>query len=157
MLLTNLLRPSLIKPHLEAETRREAIGEVLDLLVQDHEVPYAQRNSVFDELLEREGQMGSGMEAGLAIPHATTDRVEDLLCAFGTAPNGIAFDAIDDQPCKAVLLMLIPRSAYDERIHTLETAAEVFGQRGVIDRLSAAKTPQEIYDIIKQAEQQIRR
>ena len=152
MLLKNLLRPSLIKPALEANTCREAIGEVLDLLVQDHEVPYAHRNSIYEEILEHECQIPGGKEAGVAIPCAVSNRVDDLLCALGTAPEGIPFLAIDGEPCKVVLLMLVPRNAYEERIHTLEAAAELFGRPEVLDQIRSAKSGQEVYDIIMQAE-----
>ncbi len=157
MLLSQLLRPALIKPSLEAINRREAIGEVLDLLVQDHEVPYAQSNSVFEEIMAREDEMGSGMEAGIAIPHASTDRVDDILCAMGTAPQGIPFESLDGQPCKVVLLMLIPRQDYTGRIRTLEAIAEVFEQRNIVERLAQIDSAQAIYDAIKEAEGRARR
>ncbi|MFP4500484.1 MAG: PTS sugar transporter subunit IIA [Candidatus Hydrogenedentota bacterium] len=157
MLLSHLLRSALIKPNLEAVNRREAIGEVLDLLVQDHEVPYAQRNSVFDEIMAREHVMGSGMEAGIAIPHVSTDRVDDILCALGTAPQGIPFESLDGQPCKIVLLMLIPPYHYEERIRTLEAIAEVFEHRNVVGRIVQAGDAQTIYDIIKEVEDNPRR
>jgi len=45
MLLSELLRPDLIKVGIEATTPKETIAELVDLLVQQHEVSLAQRSA----------------------------------------------------------------------------------------------------------------
>lgn len=152
MKLSTLLRPSLIRTGLDAVKGREAIGEVLDLLVQDYEVPYGKRNDVFEELLAHEEEMPSGMEYGVAIPHAVTERVESILCALGTSARGIPFDSLDGSLCRIVLLMLIPANDLEGRIHTLRTAAELFERRDVVKRLMEARSPEEAYQVILDAE-----
>ena len=85
MLLHEILRPELIKVGLEAEKKREAISELMDVLIQYHEIPMNQRDILLEQLYANEDSLGSGMEHGIALPHIATDRVDDVICAVGMA------------------------------------------------------------------------
>ncbi|HNR30553.1 MAG TPA: PTS sugar transporter subunit IIA [Candidatus Hydrogenedentes bacterium] len=152
MLLCELLRPDLIKVGLEAETREEAIGELVDVLVQAHEIPYARRDEVLEAVLTRESAMGSGMEHGVAIPHAGTDLVEDILCALGTAPTGIPFESLDGAPARLVLLMITPKRNFAGRVGAMACVGRLLGGSALVCRLVDECDPRGIYELIKRAE-----
>ena len=152
MKLSTVLRPALIKVGLDAIRCDEVIGEVLDLLVQYHEVPYAKRDDVLNDLLAHEQVAPSGKQNGVGIPLATTEHVESLLCALGTSVNGIPHDLIDGSLCRIVLLILVPPHDIEGRIHTLEAAANLFARQDVRDRLIRARSPEEAHQVILDAE-----
>ena len=52
--------------------------------------------------------MSTGIGFGIAIPHASSDKVEDVVAAFGRSTKGIEFDSLDGQPVFFVVLFVVP-------------------------------------------------
>jgi mannitol/fructose-specific phosphotransferase system IIA component (Ntr-type) len=152
MLLCQTLRRDLIKIGLEAETKREAIEELVDLLLQQHEISLRQRDALIEAVWESERQNGSGMEQGIAVPHARTDRVEDILCALGTAPQGIPFDTRDGKPADLVILLLIPHRNFTGEVRTLSGIQVLLQHPGLKQQIVAAPTPEAALEIIRSRE-----
>jgi len=146
--LHELLRTELIKVPLEAETKQEAISELIDLLVQHHEVPMAQRHNLIDEFNAGGWSIGSGLERGIAIPHLHTDRVDDFIFALGVAPKGVNFSSLDDKPAKVVFLALAPKKAFAQEVELLRSVEQELEQDDLIGRLAAAGSAQEVFDIL---------
>ena len=47
--------------------------------------------------------MSTGIGFGIAIPHCSSDRLEEVVAAFGRSTTGIEFDALDNAPVKFVV------------------------------------------------------
>ena len=152
MKLSNLLRPGLIKPGLEARNKRQAIGELVDLLVHQREIPLSQRDHMLEAVLENEASLGTGMENGIALPHGFTDRVQDVLCALGTAPNGIPFDSRDDQPANLVVLFLLPARNHAGEAKIVANINHLLEHHNLAERLEGLASPDEIHKIIQDEE-----
>ncbi len=152
MLLHELLRPELIKVPLDAEKKSEAISELVDVLVQYHELPMVQRHAVVEEFAANEWAVGTGLENGIALPHIHTDRVEDFVCALGISTKGVNFASLDDRPAKVVLLTLAPKKSFTQDLESLAGVARLLENRNLVNRLAAAKSGQEAFDIIKAEE-----
>lgn len=152
MLLSELLRADLIKAPLEAENKREAIRELVDVLVQQHDIPMIRRSDVIEAVFEHESSMGTGMEKGIAIPHASTSHVEDTLCVLGIAPQGIPFDSLDGQPARLVILLVVPKKQYADKVQTLAGIAHLLEKDDVRERIINEKSPEAILDYLEQKE-----
>lgn len=152
MLLHEILRPELIKLGLEAEKKREAISELMDVLVQYHEVPMNQRDILLEGLYENEYALGSGMEQGIALPHLSTDRVEDVICAFGTAPKGIPFGTLDGHPAKIFVLLLVPKKNFEGEVQAIAGVQHLLDNKTLVEGLLNATSPNEAYKLLMAAE-----
>jgi len=119
MLLSELLRPDLISTNLDAQSKRQAIGELVDLLIQQNEIPMKARAEVIEAILEQEKVVTSGMEDGIALPHGATDRVEDIVCALGISRTGIDFTSRDGEPTRIVVLLVVPRGSLVGEVRAL--------------------------------------
>lgn len=73
MLLSEMLHARVVKTHLEAENKYEAIEELVDLLIEAHEIPLSLRDHVVEVITERERSMSTGMEHGIALPHGSSE------------------------------------------------------------------------------------
>lgn len=140
--LGDYLRPDLLTTRLAGNTPAEVIDELLGLLdrggcVQD---PAKARQAVLD----RERQMPTGLQDGIALPHGRTDAVARLVCAVGLQPEGIDFDALDGQPCRIIVLALTPHDGGDPYLQF--TAAIVGALTGPHRQaVLSANTPVELY------------
>lgn len=65
-------------------------------------------------LLAREHKMSTGMEHGVALPHARTEAVSRLVCAVGISREGVDFDSLDGTPTRILVMTLIPPSVSTE-------------------------------------------
>ncbi|MBI2425485.1 MAG: PTS sugar transporter subunit IIA [Candidatus Hydrogenedentes bacterium] len=153
MLLSEMLRPDLIKVGLEAENKKEAIGELVDLLVQQHEISMAQRPGILEAILENDAKSGAGMEKGVAIPHGLSDRVDDILCALGTAKKGVPFDSLDGNPANVVVLFIVPKRNTALEVRTLSGLHGLLTRPGFTEKLVTAADAEALYRIIQSEEQ----
>jgi mannitol/fructose-specific phosphotransferase system IIA component (Ntr-type) len=145
------LRPELVKVPLEAEKKIEAVSELLDLLVQNNEVPMSQRHNLMDDFAANESAIGHGLERGIAMPTIVSDRVEDLILALGVSHDGVNFANLDDRPAKVVLLALVPKKTIASEMEHLRDIEQVLEHKDLIERLIAAKTGKDAYIVLSTA------
>ena len=149
MTLGNLLTIHQIIPEMKATERWSAIVELVDLLVAQQQVKPADRDTVLAALRQREETMSTGIGFGIAIPHASSDRVEKVVAAFGRSATGIEFDSLDNAPVKFIVLFVVPKDQFQTHLRTLAAIAKFLNDRGTRDRLGAAATAEEILAIFQ--------
>jgi mannitol/fructose-specific phosphotransferase system IIA component (Ntr-type) len=109
---------------------------------------------VLDALYERESKGSTGIGGGVAIPHARHPEVEKGVLAVGIAPDGIEFEAVDEEPVYLVFLLL---GAPDKPSQTIEALADIgilVQIPHVYDNLVAADSAEEVISIIEEAQQE---
>jgi mannitol/fructose-specific phosphotransferase system IIA component (Ntr-type) len=153
MSLGNLLSAEQIIPEMTATERWPAIVELIDLLVQLGKIKAEDRDSILASLKQREETMSTGIGFGIAIPHCSSDRIENVVAAFGRSTGGIEFDALDNAPVKFVVLFIVPKNQFQTHLRTLASIAKFLNDRGTRDKLAAAKTTGEILSIFQNSGQ----
>ena len=149
MNLGDLLSLEQIIPEMKAAERWTAIVELVDLLVSLKQVKPDDRDVVLAALRQREETMSTGIGFGIAIPHASSDRVEKVVAAFGRSHSGIEFDSLDNAPVNFIVLFVVPKDQFQTHLRTLAAIANFLNDRSVRDRLGTAKTSQELLEIFK--------
>lgn len=96
-----------IEPDLKGQTKFQIIEELLDLL--DKNGRLVDREVALQDVLAREGYLSTGLENGLAIPHAKTDGVNSLEIAFGVKKSGVDFESLDGKPAYLIFGVVAPR------------------------------------------------
>jgi fructose-specific phosphotransferase system IIA component len=147
MTLANLLSEGQILPDLKAEGRWEAIAELVDLLVESGKVRVEDREAVLDSIRQREQTMSTGIGLGIAIPHASSDKVSEVVAGFGRSKTGIEFDSLDGQPVAFIVLFVVPKDQFQTHLRTLAAIAKFLNDRTVREELSAASGAREILDV----------
>jgi mannitol/fructose-specific phosphotransferase system IIA component (Ntr-type) len=147
MNLGHILSIDQILPEMEAVERMEAIVELVDLLVAKGHVRPEDRDIVLNALRAREDTMSTGIGFGIAIPHASSDRVDRVVAAFGRSSKGIEFDALDNAPVKFIVLFVVPKDQFQTHLRTLAAIAKFLNDRQVRERLATAGSAEEILSI----------
>ena len=105
-----------------------------------------------EAVMQRERSMSTGMERGIAIPHAAVDGLErvvgGLAVVRGEDGEGVNFDSIDASPAWLVVLLLIPRPQKLLHIRTLADLARHLGNEDVRRALRSAPTPAEAWSAL---------
>ncbi len=154
MLLSELIQEDLIKLELEAANKWDAIEELIDLLISAHELRLTNRSEVVDAIFAREKSLSTGLEHGLAVPHGAVDCVGDILAAVGLSRKGIAFDSLDGQPARLVVLLVIPRGAAQRHVRTLAGIARLASNPELRSKILDAESATDILDAIYLLEQE---
>jgi mannitol/fructose-specific phosphotransferase system IIA component (Ntr-type) len=144
MSLASLLSAEQIIPEMKATERWSAIVELTDLLVAQGKIKPEDRDSILASLKQREETMSTGIGFGIAIPHASSDRIEEVVASFGRSSQGIEFDALDNAPVKFVVLFIVPKNQFQTHLRTLASIAKFLNDRSIRESLAAAKSADEI-------------
>lgn len=147
MTLGNLLSLDQIIPEMQATERWSAIVELVELLVAKGQIRAEDRDVVLGALRAREETMSTGIGFGIAIPHASSDRVDQVVAAFGRSSKGIEFDSLDNLPVRFIVLFVVPKDQFQTHLRTLAAIAKFLNDRTVRDRLGTAESAPEILSI----------
>lgn len=149
--ISNFLRPEAVIMEMNAIEKLAAIRELVQFMVgkniaHDHE-------QLFEALAKRENLESTGIGDGIAIPHARTNAVDDLVLVFARSSVGIDFSSIDGKPSHIIFLIASPENKKSEYIIALAKLSRLLRKMSVRDQLRNATNPQEVIDIIKQNEE----
>ena len=99
-------------------------------------------------LLERETVMSTGLEHGVAIPHARTDVVGSLVGAVAVVHGGVqGYPTLDGSPVDIVVLTLSPKNANTPHLRVISHVGKVLDAAGR-ERLLAARTEAAMMDVL---------
>jgi mannitol/fructose-specific phosphotransferase system IIA component (Ntr-type) len=152
MLLGEILHARVVKTNLEALEKFEAIEELVDLLVDAHDIPMSEREHVIEVVTAREQSMSTGMEHGVALPHGTTDRITDIVAALGISQDGLPFETLDGHPARLIILLLLPKHNYPGHVRTLAGIAHLLINDAFRDALIEAADVDALLALIQSEE-----
>ena len=150
MRVSELLNTEIIKVDFTAGDKKGAIEALMDLAEKTGRVK--SRTEALQGVFDREALMSTGLENGIAIPHAKTSAVDGITMALGISKEGIDFDAADGAPSHLFFLLLAPESAAGLNIKVLAQIARMTSDASFCRKLMAAPTAEEAYDEIVREE-----
>ncbi len=143
--LSAYLSPEALEPRLRGETKPEIIDELLALVARTGAL--ADPDAAREAVLAREEAMSTGMQFGVALPHAKTGAVERIVCAIGLKPEGIAFDAMDGEPSTIFVLALSPEGVGTPHVQFMSKVSQILDEH-CRERLLASRTAGEMYRLL---------
>ena len=145
MKLSELLPGNLITAGLTGKSKFQLIEELLDLLHEGGKI--LDRELALKDVLAREGYLSTGLENGLAIPHAKTDGVNELVMSFGLKKDGVDFESLDNKPANLIFLVLSPRDTSGPHIRALAAITKNLKDAERRKTLLEAQSSEEIKNI----------
>lgn len=136
--LLKYLRPASVIAGLQAKDKWEAIDELLSVLVRQDMV--ADAAMVRADLVAREKKMSTGMEFGLALPHAKSAGAKTLAIALGIARDGVAFDSLDGEPARVIFMVVSRKDITGPHIQCLAEIARLYKNPSLRTELPNART-----------------
>lgn len=142
MKIGNVLKKEVIKCELESTTKEGVIHELLGLLVKNGKL--ASVDEAYRCVMAREAQMSTGIQEGVAIPHAKTGEVKELIAAIGIKKEGLDFQSLDGKPSKIFILTLSPIDRIGPHVQFLAEIAKVLQNDDERKKILNATTPEEV-------------
>ena len=142
----NLFSENCINLNLKGSTKSEIIDELVEMLNVAGKLN--DKEEYKKQILKRESQSSTGLEEGIAIPHAKTAAVKIPSIAFGISKNGVDYESLDGEPSKLFFMIAAPANASDTHIEILSKLTTMLLDDEVREKLLEVKTPQEVIDIL---------
>lgn len=155
MKFSQLLTPDQVVLPLRASDKWDVIRQITACAIAAGRLGAEHQETVHEALVAREKSMTTGMENGIAIPHAAVDTVEDVVAVLGVAPEGVAFDTLDGRPATIIVGLIIPRSKKLLHIKTLAEIAKLLGNADVREKLLQAASPADAVDVLRAREREV--
>ncbi|STO31473.1 EIIABC-Fru [Fusobacterium necrogenes] len=145
-MITNLLTLECINLNLKGQTKQEIIDEMVEILYQGGKLN--DKEEYKKAILAREAQSSTGLEEGIAIPHAKTSAVKIPSIAFGLSKNGVDYESLDGEPSKLFFMIAAPANASNTHIEILSKLTTMLLDDEIREKLLEVKTEQEVIDIL---------
>ncbi|MBN1541560.1 PTS sugar transporter subunit IIA [candidate division KSB1 bacterium] len=147
MSLLDILTKDVIAVPLMSRDKNGAIMELVQLLKKSGEISDVQ--SVYDAVMLRESKCSTGLEKGIAVPHAKTTAVKKIAAAIGISPDGIEFGAIDGKPSKLIFLIIAPPDQSGKHVAFLSEIARLSQYQQLCDELASARSVDRVMAILQ--------
>lgn len=141
---SEIFEPADILLGFDAPDKWHAIEALVAHLVERGQLAKENEEAVREAVLDRERSMSTGMEQGVAVPHAAVEDVDEVIGCLGVIQNdeGLSFDSIDGNNARLVVLLVIPKSQKLLHIRTLADIARVLTKDSVRRQLLEAQDPE---------------
>lgn len=149
-MISELLKENFIDLNLEVSNKHEAIDRLSGLLTGSGKVN--DRNHFVKAVLEREKLGSTAIGAGIAIPHARANTVNEVSIAFARSGDGIDFNSVDGDPVHLIFLLAAPIESGSLYLKLLARISRLLRYQDLIEDLKKATTKEEVIKIIASKE-----
>lgn len=108
-----------------------------------NQCPGVDADLLLDLLEQRESLQSTGIGGGLALPHAMVPGTRSSALFVARVAPPVDYEALDGDPVDFLFLLLSPADGLREHVRLLARMARIVGQSDLLDRLRAAKGPEE--------------
>lgn len=105
-------------------------------------------NAILESLQERESLGSTGLGNGLAIPHAKVAGLKRVVAVFAKLDPALDFDAVDDQPVDAVMMLLAPVGAGADHLKALSMTARLLRMEALMTGVRRQTDPDRIHGLL---------
>lgn len=138
-------------PALTAETREDVVRELCRRFAESGALTKAKADALGAEVLRRESEGTTGIGSGVAVPHAKTSLVKELLVAVGVAPKGIDFASVDGDPVHVVFLIAAPPEAVQEYLAFMKWVVSLTRSKYWTKLVRGCATPEAIVELLEES------
>ncbi|MEM1058558.1 MAG: PTS sugar transporter subunit IIA [Verrucomicrobiota bacterium] len=149
MQISNLLDSNKLKLDLKASKRVDAIEEVAKQLKDAEAV--LDYGKFWDELLEREKIEPTVLGHEIALPHARTDALKDLVLAAGRSKDGVMFENCN-QNVRLIFVIGTPKRMVTEYLAVVGGLARLLKEEETRQRLLEAEKAEDFIELLRSAE-----
>lgn len=142
-----LKQPNIIL-NIKSVAKDDVIAEFVEMLFSKETPEF--KAEVLNALIEREKLGSTGIGSGVAVPHAKSAKVANMLCALGISKKGLDFKALDGAPVHIIFLLVAPPNSQTEHLNILARTVRLLKDRVFRQALREASSVGEIVKLISE-------
>ena len=137
MRIVDLLSKDSILLNASPKNKAEAIDLLVDLQVKGGKI--TDRETYKQGILAREENGSTAVGEGIAIPHAKNAAVKAPSLAAMTVPDGVDYEALDDEPSNLLFMIAAPSDGGDVHLEVLSRLMVILMDEDFRAKLKARK------------------
>jgi PTS system nitrogen regulatory IIA component len=145
MKLKNVLNENVVKIDLESNTKDDIIKELLAILKDNNLVDDV--DLAYKDVMSREAKMSTGIQHGVAIPHAKTKAVNQLTACIGLKKEGVDFNALDGEKSNIFIMTLSPSDHIGPHVQFLAEVSRIIKTEEARNSILASESPAELLSV----------
>ena len=153
MKICGLLKEDQILLDLEPGDKRHVLEEFVSALKKKSVI--SEDEVILEALLKREKLGSTGLEKGIAVPHALLDGLEEPLLALALIKKGVDFEAVDQMPTYIILLLLGNKDNPGLQLKVLAHICRLAKETQFVEKAKVAESSKDIRLILKEEEEKI--
>lgn len=135
---------------IKADKKEEIIKELANNFLKDESVISKDNfNSLLSDLYERENLSSTGMQDGIAIPHAKNEFVKKVSMVVGISKEGKDFASLDDEKSKIFFLVVAPSDTKREHLDILSNISKLSFEEEKLAKLINSNSSREVIQILE--------
>jgi PTS system nitrogen regulatory IIA component len=146
MRLCDFLDPALVICDLQVKDSRELLSEISDRVHKLH--PGLDKKVLSSKLQEREDRSSSGLESGVAVPHAMVPGVEKAICVAIRLAGDIDLQTVDGSAVSIIFALISPPDGVATHIRLLARIARLCSNQAFIDNMLEAQDAASLHQVI---------
>jgi fructose-specific phosphotransferase system IIA component len=153
MQIMDFLSKKSIITNIKSTKKVDVMRELVDVLIDAGEIEKRSRNKLIDALMNRESLGSTAIGQGIAIPHAKSDCVENLVAAFGLSKKGVDFDSLDGELVYIFFLLIAPQDSAGPHLKALARISRLLKDKYFRDTLRACDDEKAVIKIITEEDE----
>lgn len=149
MRIVDLLKKESIQLNASPKSKSDAIEMLIDLQVKGGNI--ADREEYKKGILAREEKGSTAVGEGIAIPHAKSEAVKAPSLAAMTVPDGVDYEALDDEPSNLLFMIAAPNDG-DVHLEVLSRLMTILMDEDFREKLLNASDKDEFLKVIDDME-----
>jgi mannitol/fructose-specific phosphotransferase system IIA component (Ntr-type) len=145
------VRPAHVVVALEAESRDDVVRDLAGLMVSSGALSKGKGDALVTEVLGREGEGTTGIGGGVAVPHAKTALVRELVVAVGLSARGIEWASVDGDRVHVVFLIASPPDANQEYLALMRWVVSLTRSKYWMKFLRGCATPAAVVEVLEES------
>ncbi|TVQ40573.1 MAG: PTS sugar transporter subunit IIA [Spirochaetaceae bacterium] len=145
-MLKEVLTQELVSVGLSARTKEDVINALLDMLCTTGKVK--DRATALQDILANEERMSTGLEQGIAIPHAKTEAVEEMVACVAVTEHRIDFESVDHKPAHIFIMTLSPKGQTGPHMKFLAEVSRLLKDKKMRRNVVEAGDSAELYALL---------
>ena len=146
MKITDILKKEFIIDNLVSADKASVLEELSFFLKSKGLVP--EKENLLNALMEREKLGSTGIGENVAIPHAKSSEIDQIITIFGRSIKGVEFDSLDKKPVHFIYLVLAPANSSGQHLKVLARISRLLKNKPLRDAIMSASGANQIYSII---------
>jgi len=143
MKLSEILKKDFIIADLSGKDKTGVLSEMTNFLENNEAIK--DKEALHSALIEREKLGSTGIGENVAIPHAKSEEIDQILTLFGRSREGIEFDSLDKKPVHFVCLIIAPVHSTGHHLKALARIARLLKNQDLRDKILKSRDKNEIY------------
>ncbi|MCH7760660.1 PTS sugar transporter subunit IIA [candidate division TA06 bacterium] len=149
--ISSMMNEELVNLSLESNTKEKVIEEMARAVLKRKVIH--NQDEFLRAILDRENLESTGIGRGIAIPHARTNTIDEIVIVFGRSKGGVDFASLDGKPVQLFFLIVAPEKERSAYINVLARLSRLLRKEEFRKNLEKASTAKKVIELIEKNEE----